>query len=371
MRRSVKYGLYTAVLATALSGTVAWASSDKAVTIKVDGQTKKIHTVAADVRAALSDAGYKPGSHDLVAPSLTAKVHDGSTIVFKRGRLLRLTVDGVSRDVWVTDPTVSSALADLGYSSSDFSSVSRDKRLPLSTSEIELRSPKQVTLTHDGQSTKLSTTDLTVGQLLKDSSVTVGAEDQVSPAVAAPITNGATVAVHRVTHQLQGSVQPVAFPVQSTPDPTTNKGQVTVITAGKNGGNQVSYDAVYIDGVGASRTVKTSTPLSQPTPQVQKVGTKAVAASTGGNTGATPPAATGGLNWDAVAACESGGNWAINTGNGFYGGVQFDSGTWLSNGGGAYAPRADQASREQQIAIATKLYNARGNAPWPVCGKRL
>ncbi|MDT4979679.1 MAG: resuscitation-promoting factor RpfB, partial [Pseudonocardiales bacterium] len=84
-----------------------------------------------------------------------------------------------------------------------------------------------------------------------------------------------------------------------------------------------------------------------------------------------PPPSTGGLNWDAVAACESGGNWAINTGNGFYGGLQFDSGTWLSNGGGAYAPRADLASREQQIAVATRLYNARGSSPWPVCGANL
>jgi hypothetical protein len=85
----------------------------------------------------------------------------------------------------------------------------------------------------------------------------------------------------------------------------------------------------------------------------------------------TPAPSSNGLNWDAVAACESGGNWHINTGNGFYGGLQFDYGTWLSNGGGAYAPRADLASREQQIAIATRLYNARGASPWPVCGQRL
>jgi hypothetical protein len=77
------------------------------------------------------------------------------------------------------------------------------------------------------------------------------------------------------------------------------------------------------------------------------------------------------VNWDAVAQCESGGNWHINTGNGYYGGLQFDSGTWLSNGGGAYAPRADLASREQQIAVATRIYQQRGSSPWPVCGRNL
>ncbi len=70
--------------------------------------------------------------------------------------------------------------------------------------------------------------------------------------------------------------------------------------------------------------------------------------------------------WDRVAACESGGNWATNTGNGFYGGLQFTSSTWLGNGGGRYASRADLATREQQIAIASGL--ALSN--WPVCGSR-
>jgi resuscitation-promoting factor RpfB len=374
MKRSVKYGVYGAVVATVVAGTVTFAGSDKTVNLQVDGQSQKIHTSAADVSAALSGAGYKPGSHDIVAPSLTSKVRDGSTIVFKRGRLLHLTVDGVTRDVWVTDPTVSAALADLGYSTGDFTSVSRSKRLAMSATDIEIRSPKQITFTHDGLSATLSTTDLTVGQLLTDFGVTVGAQDQVVPAVATPLKNGATVAVHRVTHKLAGSLASVAFPIRSTADASLNKGQVKVVTAGKKGSTQLVYDVVYVDGVVAGRTLKTRTAITLPSPQVQKVGTKVVSSNTGGssNTGATPPAGSGGgLNWDAVAACESGGNWHINTGNGFYGGVQFDSGTWTSNGGGAYAPRADEASREQQIAIATRLYRSRGSSPWPVCGKRL
>ena len=70
-------------------------------------------------------------------------------------------------------------------------------------------------------------------------------------------------------------------------------------------------------------------------------------------------------------ACESGGNWAINTGNGFYGGVQFDYGTWKGNGGGVYAERADLASRDQQIEIASRVQAARGWSPWPACSAKL
>ena len=89
---------------------------------------------------------------------------------------------------------------------------------------------------------------------------------------------------------------------------------------------------------------------------------------------AAPSAATSavpGSVWDRLAQCESGGNWAINTGNGFYGGVQFDYSTWLSNGGGQYAQRADLATREQQIEIAERVRSKRGFSPWPACAKRL
>jgi LysM repeat protein len=86
---------------------------------------------------------------------------------------------------------------------------------------------------------------------------------------------------------------------------------------------------------------------------------------------ASAPVAPSGSVWDELAQCESGGNWAINTGNGFYGGVQFDYNTWLSNGGGAYAERADLATRDQQIAIASKVQAARGWSPWPACASKL
>jgi hypothetical protein len=74
--------------------------------------------------------------------------------------------------------------------------------------------------------------------------------------------------------------------------------------------------------------------------------------------------------WDRIARCESGGDWHINTGNGYYGGLQFSASTWRSYGGGAYASTADRAGREQQIAIATKVQRASGWGAWPVCARR-
>jgi hypothetical protein len=75
--------------------------------------------------------------------------------------------------------------------------------------------------------------------------------------------------------------------------------------------------------------------------------------------------------WDHVASCESGGNWAINTGNGYHGGLQFSQGTWASHGGGEYASSANQASRDQQIAVAERVLASQGRGAWPVCGRGL
>ncbi|MGW7063452.1 transglycosylase family protein [Streptomyces sp. NPDC054904] len=74
--------------------------------------------------------------------------------------------------------------------------------------------------------------------------------------------------------------------------------------------------------------------------------------------------------WDCVADCESGGRWAVNTGNGFYGGLQFWQPTWEDHGGLAYAPRADLATRTQQIRVAEELLATQGWEAWPVCAKR-
>lgn len=75
--------------------------------------------------------------------------------------------------------------------------------------------------------------------------------------------------------------------------------------------------------------------------------------------------------WDAVAQCESGGNWSINTGNGYYGGLQFSASTWAAYGGTQYAATADQASKSQQIEIAEKVLAGQGKGAWPVCGTGL
>ncbi|TDB99913.1 LysM peptidoglycan-binding domain-containing protein [Micromonospora fluostatini] len=102
------------------------------------------------------------------------------------------------------------------------------------------------------------------------------------------------------------------------------------------------------------------------------VGALAVGAMTGAAAvlGTAAPAQADSVNWDAIAQCESSGNWSINTGNGYYGGLQFKQSTWEGYGGLRYAKRADLASRGEQIAVAERVLKGQGIGAWPTCGKR-
>ncbi len=103
--------------------------------------------------------------------------------------------------------------------------------------------------------------------------------------------------------------------------------------------------------------------------RIAGVGIAGAATVLGGLATAGPANAAGSV-WDRVAACESSGNWSINTGNSFYGGLQFVQSTWVGYGGRAYAPRADLASKSQQIAVAQRVLASQGPGAWPVCSRK-
>jgi uncharacterized protein YabE (DUF348 family) len=370
VRRSVKYGLYGAVLAGVTAATTAAFAApgthDKSINLVVDGASQTVSTSASDVSGVLAAQGYKITPHDLVAPAAGSRVTNGETVVFKRGRLLHLSVDGHRKDVWTTAPTVNQALLALGFTQTDFVSVSRSTRLPLDPTSLVLRSPKPVVVVHDGQKRQIRTTDATVGQVLADLDIALRPHDRLSPALQAPVTDNMTIVVKRVTIKRVTENQAIPYGVVRHNDSSVYQGNTSVVTAGHQGTRKVVYALVYVDGKLAKRSVVSRQVVANPRTQVERVGTKQRPAPK-----AAPVPASNGLNWDAVANCESGGNWAIDTGNGFYGGLQFTNSTWQAYGGGAYASQANFASREQQIAIAVKVYNSQGSGAWPVCGAYL
>ncbi len=117
------------------------------------------------------------------------------------------------------------------------------------------------------------------------------------------------------------------------------------------------------DRTASTSSEDTSEPSTDDGEEETAASTSEPAPSTGGAASAS--------TWDALAQCESGGNWSINTGNGYYGGLQFHPQTWAAHGGHAYAPNAHQATREQEIAIAERVLASQGWGAWPSCSAQL
>jgi uncharacterized protein YabE (DUF348 family) len=287
--RSVKYGLYGAVLAGVVSGTVAWQSVDKTVHLVVDGNRSTIHTTQSRVSGVLSGAGYKVGPHDIVAPQADARVKNGGTVVLARGRLLLLDVNGVQSEVWTTASTVAGAMAQLGYSTADFTSVSRDRRLPLTPTDLTIRTPQSVIVKHDGRTDTLATTDVTVGQLLDDLGMALGPKDTVEPAASTEITSGLTVTVHRVVSKKISETAALPYGTTYQKSDSLGVGTSAVVKLGHDGQARNTYAVVIIDGKIVGKTLVGTKILTQPINRVVIVGT-GTPSSAGGSAAAGPAA---------------------------------------------------------------------------------
>jgi uncharacterized protein YabE (DUF348 family) len=355
----VRLVIYGVVLAGLVGAIGAWASLDKSVTLTVDGESRALRTYAGTVGGVLDDAGVAVAEHDILAPAADAPVNDGGEIVLRRGRLLRLTVDGRRRPVWVTATSVDEALAQIGLRQSGlYLSASRSRRLPLEGFALEIRTPKTVVVTADGRTRRIVTTALSVGEMLEETSLRIGSTDRVSQLAAAPLRDGMRIRVTRVRQQKVVTRTVITFKQIEKEDATLPAGTRKVATEGVNGLQEVTYLVTYLDGRAASRRAIAVRLLAKPVDEVVLVGTKP-----------GPAPAYGGLDWAALAECESGGDpRAVNPAGPYYGLYQFSLSTWQSNGGTGLPI---DASPEEQTRIAYNLYLARGRTPWPVCGQYL
>jgi uncharacterized protein YabE (DUF348 family) len=307
-------------------------------------------------------------AEDRVSPALDASVQNGSIINVNLAKAVTVSLDGAKRTVNTTAPNVEGLVSELGVASASAVSQPKDTQLAVSGSYVTILTPKTVSLIVDGQSSAKTTTAADVATVLSDSGVLLGANDRVSQPNSAPVVQNMVIKVSRVdTSKTATETENVPFDTVTTGDPALFKDEKSVTQEGVLGLLSKKFKLVLVDGREASRTLVSSDVAVNPVAAKVTVGTKerpkpAAAATASGPTGAPNEAM-----WDKIAKCESGGNWAINTGNGYYGGLQFDIQTWIGSGGGAYAPNAAQASKAQQIDIANRVYAQRGLSPWG-CG---
>ncbi|MGO4361705.1 ubiquitin-like domain-containing protein [Terrabacter sp. RAF57] len=364
-------------------GAVGATQLDKAVNLSVDGTASSAHVFGSTVGDVLDSQGIavKPG--DVVVPAADAPISDGDTITVKYARLLTLTVDGKTRQLRTTETTVDGALLALGLRGEGARlSVSRSQTIGRQGLTVSIVTPKAVTVVVDGKTTKKTIAAATVGEALTQLGVRVGKADKVNPPVTTRLTSGARIAVQRVQTKDKKVNESIGFGTTKKKTSDLYADQTKVSRAGVAGLRTVTVRTTVVDGKVVSTKEISSKVTKAPVDRILLVGSKArpVAAprttSTGstGSTGSTR--STGGSTsgaginlaraamWDSIAQCESTGNWHINTGNGYYGGLQFLTSTWLAYGGGDFASRADLASREQQITVANRVYADNGTSQW-------
>jgi uncharacterized protein YabE (DUF348 family) len=357
VRRSLQLSLFAVVLLGLIGGTMAFFLAQKSVTLTVDGQARQVGTYAGTVGEVLEEEGLEPASHDVVLPAVEQAVADGDAVVLNRARPLQLTVDGVSREVYVTALSVDEALGQLGFRADGLVlSASRSERLPLRGMELSITTPKDVVLVSDGQERVVTTTAATAGDLLAEQGIALGETDRTSLHLDQALLNRMRLQVFRV--QVSEISQTTAVPAErvETPDPNAFKGEETVTQAGVDGQQVTRYRVTVTDGVETAREKLSTTVTRAPVAEQVTVGTQD-----------RPAVASGGV-WDQLAQCEAGGNWAMNNGNGFYGGLQFNLSTWRHYGGSGMP---HQNSREQQIAIGERVQAAQGWGAWPSCSRKL
>lgn len=362
VRRSLLALVVQAFVVTCLvAGTTAFVTFDKTVTLSVDGERHEIRSFARTVGDVLDSEGITVGIHDLVSPLPGRRLESGDKIVVRYGRPVELTVDGQTRTVWTTARKVDEALMMFGIRADGaYLSASRSTRISRSGMNLYVRLPHDLTILADGKRHELTTTALTVREALAEAKVTVRAHDRVSAGLASYPMDEQVIAVTRVDGKKVVEEKAVPFKTVTKKSAALYKGVTKVETRGKVGVRVRTFSETYVNGKLSTRKLVSDKLTVKPVTEVVLVGTKPKPENS--------PSADG-LNWAALADCESGGNPdAYNPSGPYYGLYQFSESTWHSVGGSGVP--TDYGSAEQTYR-AQLLYKRSGAGQWPVCGKYL
>jgi resuscitation-promoting factor RpfB len=317
----------------------------KTVTLSVDGTAMTVTTMKSRVIDIIRENGFNVSERDDLYPAAGERVRMGQN----------------SKQVWTTASTVDEALAQLAMTDTAPSAASRGSRVPLAGMALPVVSAKTVELDDGGAVRNVHLAAARVGDLLADIGAPLLQSDQVTPGAAAPVIDSMHIQVTRNRIEKITERVPLVPPRRRIEDPEMNMDREVVQDPGTPGTQDVTFAVAKVNGVETGRLPVASHIITPAREAVVRVGTKP---------GTDVPPVGNGEIWDAISRCEAGGNWAINSGNGYYGGVQFDQNTWERNGGLRFAPRADLATREEQITVAEVTRAHQGWGAWPVCSGR-
>jgi uncharacterized protein YabE (DUF348 family) len=356
-------------------GTAAHATAHKTVTLDVDGEVSQVSTFAGSVDGVLAEVGVDLGGRDTVAPAEPTALADGAEIVVRHARQVTVTVDGAETDVWTTALTADEALGTLSTRGGDVRLVASRSAAGRADIPLDLDGPVDVVV--DGATHTVDDTAGGVTAVLERLGITLTELDRVS--VRHSETGAVTVVVNRVVVQDVPELHALPFAVVEQEDAERFVGTKDVVTAGVEGQRTVVNRITTVDGVETARELVSDAVTAEPVTEVVAVGTKkrpvaarpapAPAAEAPAESGTPAVASNGGLNWAALAACESGGRpGAVSASGKYHGLYQFSVSTWNAVGGSGLP---SQASAEEQTMRAQMLFDRSGAGQWPHCGPRL
>ncbi|QPK80286.1 transglycosylase family protein [Corynebacterium lizhenjunii] len=355
------------MLSTLAVGGVVAAGAHKDVTVDVNGEEIKLATFGGDVNSALAAAGVEVGAKDLVSPPPSAQLRSGDTVTVRTAKPVAVSIDGVERKLSSTALTIEDLLGDLGTQIPGATLVAAGQetdgsQLVTEGLQLDVISPKIIEVNDGGRVTFTKIAAKTVADVIAARGIDVDDDDRVHPAPDTPVTEGMKIKVDQVSTTDYEQTETFEAEPTYVDDPELEEGQEAIRAEGTPGERINTRRLIMVDGQRESDEVIKTVEVRPAAPATIARGTKPAS---------TAPAVAAGSVWDALAQCEATGNWSINTGNGFSGGLQFTPSTWLGYGGGEYAPEAWQATREQQIAVAQRVQAAQGWGAWPACTAKM
>ncbi len=356
-RNVVTMGGMVTGLALAVGGIVHAATYDQLVTVDMDGTVTQVRTESESVAEFLDERGVTLGAQDRVSPAPETELDGGETVTVRRAKALTLVVDGRISQETVHDVTVEDALETLGVRPEQGADLSMkpEQRLGLDGNSLVVSNPKKVTLRVDGEKHSFVTTAPTMEDVLRQRGVRLGELDEVKPALSAYVKPRQALRVVRIEKVTRTEELTVDHDVTYEDDSSMFRGDTKVVSEGRDGLVRAKVELILADGEVRKRRVISRSAVRKPIPQVLKRGTK------------DPDSIDGGV-WDRLAQCESGGNWSTNSGNGFYGGLQFSAATWRAVGGTGLP---HEHSKAEQIKRGKILQQRAGWGQWPACSKKL
>ncbi|PMC63339.1 resuscitation-promoting factor [Corynebacterium xerosis] len=366
------------LLVALVAGGGTAAAAQKSVTVDVDGEIQQVSTIFGDDARILDKAGVEVGDGDQVIRQ--GEISDGGKLVYRSAKPVSLTIDGVTTETTTTALTVDELVKSLPQLKAADTVKSPSQRIPAEGIELDIVTAKDIVLDDSGREGRLQMAVATVADVLEQRGIELGEGEFVTPAPETAVTEGMRIDVSRFIEKVLTEDVEIASPEEIIEDPEMFDDERVVETQGTPGMKLVQLKVLSRDGQELSREVLKEEEKVAPTVTTVRQGTKprpgAVPTVTTVRQGTKPrpgavPAVANGSVWDALAQCESGGDWHIDTGNGYSGGLQFHPQTWTAHGGGQYAPTAGQASREQQIAVAEKVQASQGWGAWPACSASL